>query len=559
MGLASHQINSMAHPAIAGVLTALILAFAFVSPSFAGRGAAVPRQYAGIVIDAKSGQVMFESAADAPRFPASVSKVMTLYILFQELSAGHITLKTKFTVSAWAASAQPTKLGLRPGSQIAVEDVIRAIVTLSANDMARTVAENIGGSESRFADRMTATAHALGMTHTTYVNASGLPDGRQITTVRDQARLAMAIYEHFPKFYEYFQTRSFQYGRRVYGNHNHLLGVDGIDGIKTGYTGAAGYNLLTAARANGRHIIVVGFGFGNAGTRDATVLSQVRKFLPEARPGTYLASAMIAVPGHQQRPTVMLASAEPAMASAPKPLPNIRVDDQILPEPVAYAPEPAARPVAGTRVASLDTEDDNALPTTPMDLGMKPAVAALSAIGDASGSHKPSAKPDVVGQSLNNMLLGAPPSALGATRPSAPLLPPVGIGEKNQPIDLMTSGSVSGQQVAEAALSIAAPAAKARPAPAPAAVATEMPVAPAGSWIVQIGAAPTQDGANLLLSSATGKVADLNDVRPYVERFDKNGQTFYRARFVGFGDRGEASTMCDALKKAKMSCLAMQS
>ena len=161
-----------------------------------------PRAYAGIVVDAKSGKVLYESDADASRYPASVSKVMTLYVLFQELAAGNIKLSDKMPVSKWAASASPTKLGLRPGSTITVDNAIRAICTLSANDMARVVAEYIGGSEGAFAKRMTSTARALGMKHTTYVNASGLPDSRQITTVRDQAILGVAIYEHFPKYYE---------------------------------------------------------------------------------------------------------------------------------------------------------------------------------------------------------------------------------------------------------------------------------------------------------------------------------------------------------------------
>ena len=281
--------------AVAAVLISVLV----LAPAVAE---AVPRAYAGIVVDAKSGKVLYESNADDYRFPASVSKVMTLYILFQELSAGHIKLTDKMTVSRWAASASPTKLGLKPGATITVDNAIRAICTLSANDMARVVAEYIGGSESNFAKRMTSTAHALGMKHTTYVNASGLPDSRQITTVRDQSILGMAIYEHFPKYYAYFQTKSFSYGRRTYGNHNNLLGLDGIDGIKTGYTGAAGYNLLTAARADDRHIVVVGFGFASAGKRDAKVRDLVRTYLPQARDGDYLQTAMIPLPGRKGSP-----------------------------------------------------------------------------------------------------------------------------------------------------------------------------------------------------------------------------------------------------------------
>src|SRR5690606_21032915 len=152
------------------------------------------------------------------------------------------------TVSKHAAAAVPTKLGIPAGSKISVEDAIKALVTISANDIARVIAEHISGTESNIAEHMTATAKPMGTNSTTYRNASGLPDRQQITTVRDQAILGAAIYQHFPKFYEYFQTRSFRWGKRTYGNHNRLLGANGVDGIKTGYTNASGFNLLTAAR-----------------------------------------------------------------------------------------------------------------------------------------------------------------------------------------------------------------------------------------------------------------------------------------------------------------------
>ena len=174
--------------------------------------AAAQRAYAGIVVDAKTGKTLYESAADAARYPASVTKVMTLYVLFEELKAGRMSLDTRMTVSKHAAAAVPTKLGLRAGKTIRVEDAIKSLVTLSANDMARVIAESISGTESAFAQRMTKTARALGMSRTTYANASGLPDSRQVTTARDQARLGIAIYEHFPDYYAYFQTRSFKYG-----------------------------------------------------------------------------------------------------------------------------------------------------------------------------------------------------------------------------------------------------------------------------------------------------------------------------------------------------------
>ena len=217
------------------MLIAIMLALIVLVPvSVSAKQSSVPRKFAGIVVDAKSGKVLYESAADAARYPASVTKVMTLYILFQELSAGNIKLSDKMVVSKHAAAAVPTKLGLKAGSKITVENAIKALVTLSANDMARVIAEHISGTESEFAKRMTSTAKALGMSRTTYRNASGLPDSKQVTTVRDQAVLGIAIYQHFPKYYAFFQTKSFSYGKRTYGNHNRLLGSNNVDGIKTG-------------------------------------------------------------------------------------------------------------------------------------------------------------------------------------------------------------------------------------------------------------------------------------------------------------------------------------
>ena len=499
----------------------------------------MPRAYAGIVVDAKSGKVLYSSDADAPRYPASVSKVMTLYVLFQELSAGRIKLSDKMPVSRWAASASPTKLGLKPGATITVENAIRAIVTLSANDMARVIAEYIGGSESNFGMRMTSTARALGMVHTTYVNASGLPDRRQVTTVRDQAILARAIYEHFPKFYAYFQTRSFSYGRRTYGNHNNLLGVNGIDGIKTGYTGAAGYNLMTAARTDGKHIVVVAFGFASAGKRDAKVRDLVESYLPRAKTGDYLDVAMIPVPGRKGSPvaadTVEVASDSPIM-----PLPSPAFRDATLDD------EAPADPQIG--VGDVDTVDSVAA-LAPMPLP-RPADIGIPAVDAATTLAAPAAKPQmppVVGAYTASYTLGAPPAPLGETQPSAPLVPPVGVGDGGQPIDLMTSGSIE----AEVALAQAA----SKPMPD---MSQPMPQALPQGWIVQIGAAPTQDGANGLIDVAGQKVQALAQFQGFVTRFDKDGQTYFRARFGGFTGQDAANDICNQLKQVKMSCLAMQ-
>jgi D-alanyl-D-alanine carboxypeptidase len=226
--------------------------------------------YAAIVVDDKSGFVLHEVGADEPRHPASLTKIMTLYLLFEQLEAGTLTLDTPLQISTRAAMQNPTKLGLKANQTIKVEDAIKGLVTKSANDAAVVVAEAIGGSEEEFAKLMTLKAQALGMTSTTYVNASGLPAEEQITTARDQAVLGRAIQHRFPGYYQYFATPSFRYKGAEMRNHNALLGqVKGVDGIKTGYTEASGYNLVSSVRRDEKHIIAVVLGGTSNAARDA--------------------------------------------------------------------------------------------------------------------------------------------------------------------------------------------------------------------------------------------------------------------------------------------------
>ena len=555
--MASQRVFSFSRLTLWRIVAAVMIVSSVLAP-MAAAAKAIPRAYAGIVVDAKSGKVLYESDADAYRFPASVSKVMTLYVLFQELAAGNIKLTDKMPVSKFAASASPTKLGLRAGSSISVDNAIKAICTLSANDMARVVAEYIGGSESGFAKRMTSTARALGMTHTTYVNASGLPDGRQITTVRDQAILARAIYEHFPKYYAYFQTKSFTYGKRTYGNHNNLLGKNGIDGIKTGYTGAAGYNLMTAARSDDRHIVVVGFGFASAGKRDAKVRDLVKEYLPEARAGGYMQTAMIPVPGRKgsvapSEPVQVASATDPAIIPMPAPTFRAAAGADLTPaEPQIGVGDVAA--IDQTTVASLAPEPA----ARPLDLGA-PAAQALETVTAPTAAKRK--KPAEVLGTFTSSYMGAAPAELGQTRPSAPLIPPVGIGDEGQPVDLMTSGSIS-SEASVASKSDAAPTSLGLEAEETqvAEITPNQAMPPAlGGWIVQLGAAPTETGANGILSAASSKVGSLKKLKGFVQRFDKDGQTYFRARFGGFAGQGAANDMCKQLKQAKLSCLAMQS
>jgi D-alanyl-D-alanine carboxypeptidase len=243
-------------------------------------------KYAGIVVDAKTGKVLYGEDPDGLRYPASLTKMMTLYLTFEGLEAGRFRLDSKVPVSANAAKEPPSKLGVRAGGSVTVDQAIRALVTRSANDVSTALAEYIGGSEARFAQIMTSKARALGMTRTTYRNAHGLPNTAQMTTARDQARLGIALRQHFPQYYDYFSIRSFQYGKQTIGSHNRLVGsVKGVDGIKTGYTRAAGSNLATSAQLEGRSIVAVVLGGRSSAARDATMRKLVAEYLPKASRG----------------------------------------------------------------------------------------------------------------------------------------------------------------------------------------------------------------------------------------------------------------------------------
>lgn len=246
-------------------------------------GAGYRPLYADIMIDDNSGQVLHETDPDAPRHPASLTKVMTLYLLFGELDAGRIKLDYDLAVSARASEQNPTKLGLRAGQTIKVEDAIKGLVTKSANDAAVVVAEALGGSEEEFAQMMTRKARALGMSNTIYVNASGLPADEQITTARDQALLGRAIMHRFPQYYKYFSLPAFAYRGRFMSNHNSLLRtVDGVDGIKTGYTEASGYNLISSTGRSGRRIVGVILGERSNGARDVHMRNLIEQCIPQA-------------------------------------------------------------------------------------------------------------------------------------------------------------------------------------------------------------------------------------------------------------------------------------
>ncbi|GAB4369950.1 MAG: D-alanyl-D-alanine carboxypeptidase family protein [Kiloniellaceae bacterium] len=299
---------------IALLLTMLVAltAGAAVAPSQA------TARYAAIVVDADSGQVLHAVNADTRNYPASLTKMMTLYMLFEQLERGAMTLDQRLPVSKRAAGMPPSKLGLKEGGSIRVEDAILALTTKSANDVAVVVAEALAGSEITFAKKMTERAQEIGMTRTTFRNASGLPNRGQKSTARDMVRLAKALMEDFPQYYHYFSTTTFSYNGRTYRNHNRLLtSYNGTDGIKTGYTRASGFNLVSSVERGGRRVIAVVFGGKTAKSRDNHMVKLLdRGFTKLASMGV---KTIPAVPGpnpfqNPEATTIEVAAAEPVPA-----------------------------------------------------------------------------------------------------------------------------------------------------------------------------------------------------------------------------------------------------
>jgi D-alanyl-D-alanine carboxypeptidase (penicillin-binding protein 5/6) len=238
-------------------------------PYFQNLLAASQTKYAAMVVDARSGEVLYAKHADSPRYPASITKVMTLYLTFEALASGKLRLEDRVVFSPHAAAQAPTKLGVRPGDSISVSEAIQSMTTLSANDAAVAMAEKLGGTESRFAALMTLRAQELGMQNTHFVNANGLPDSRQLTTARDIAILSRAAMRDYPQYYGYFSQKSFVFRGRYINNHNHLLNsVPGVDGLKTGFTNASGYNIAISGVRDNRRLIVVVMGGPTTASRD---------------------------------------------------------------------------------------------------------------------------------------------------------------------------------------------------------------------------------------------------------------------------------------------------
>ena len=326
--------------------------------------------YEAIVLDADTGQVLRELNPDQITYPASLTKMMTLYLTFEALNQGRLKLDQYLPVSAAAAAHAPSRLGLQPGEAVTVRDLILAIVTKSANDAAAVLAEGLGGgSEAAFAQLMNQKAQQLGMTRTHYANASGLPDPGQLTTARDVARLALALYRDFPREYRYFSVTKFDFNGEIVNGHDHMLGwYPGADGIKTGYTEASGYNLATSAVQNGKRLIGVILGGRTFRSRDESMAQMLDLgFQDLARQPNIL------VAQRQTAPTVTPAVATQPVAEVRPSFATLAATSMTAPasQPVSDAPQahPTPSTMAAVTSAALDhlapVSKAEAAPVTP--------------------------------------------------------------------------------------------------------------------------------------------------------------------------------------------------
>ena len=311
------------------IATAIVALAVAVNVSLAPALAQVTGRSAVLVVDANTGRVLMERSADELRYPASLVKLMTLYMLFEQIELGRLTLQTKIRFSANAAGAAPSRLDVEEGAQIEVIDAIKALITKSANDVAVAVAEHIAGSEEQFAQLMTQRARRLGMKVTTFRNASGLPDPQQVTTARDMIVLALRLQDDFARHYHLFATRYFTYNGDTYRNHNSLLfRYEGLDGMKTGYIRAAGFNLVASVRRGRKHIVAAVFGGTTAARRNSAM-------------STYLNMALMRASSVKtRRPTSALvagAKGRPGVVAATAPQPALRLQPHVTEPPIEIA------------------------------------------------------------------------------------------------------------------------------------------------------------------------------------------------------------------------------
>jgi len=598
--------------------------FGFVAALFTisgGPSHAAP--YADIVVDANSGTVLHSTNPDAQRHPASLTKIMTLYLLFEQLEAGKLKLDSPLQVSKEAAGQMPTKLGLKPGSTLAVEDAIKGMVTRSANDAAVVVAEAIAGDEDAFAKLMTRKAQALGMSRTIYKNASGLPDSGQITTARDQSTLGRAVQERFPRYYKYFSIRTFVFRGQSIGNHNNLLGrVEGVDGIKTGYVNASGFNLVTSVHRGNRYLVAVVMGGSSAGSRDAKMRDLISDKIaqasvkrtapmvaegsppPEARPEPKAVAKVETAPEPkvaakvEAKPEPKVAAKTEAAKTEAKPEPKAEARFAVasavsLPVRLNSAPAAQADPAATTRTESMAAaaqprtaagSTDPIRPVLVKTLSVKAGTTASlapmqvsataptepapvrAAAPVAASAPVVAVKPEPAPQPAPVVVAPAKPEPAPAPFPppiaakiEAPLPALVTASKPDVPAPALSFAPIAAK-AEPAAAPVAAPArvAAAEPAPAPTRAAPAAKPQHRSGWIIQVGAFPGEQEAKKRLASAQTKAAKLLTKAEAFTETVEKGGTTLYRARFAGLDKDSAEAACKHLKRNDVECVTVK-
>jgi D-alanyl-D-alanine carboxypeptidase len=551
--------------------------------------------FSSIIVDGNSGATLAANNPDASRHPASLTKIMTLYLLFERLDAGKMKLDGEMEVSEHASEQAPTKLGLRPGQTIRVEDAIKGLVTRSANDAAVVIAEAIAGDERDFAGLMTRKARALGMVRTVYRNASGLPDDEQVTTARDQSTLGRAIQDRFPRYYRYFSTTAFNYHGHSIRNHNRLLGnVEGVDGIKTGYTRASGFNLVTSMRRGNRHLVGVVLGGRSGGSRDAIMRNLLAENLDKAATKRTVAAiaersasdanADVAEADAESQPTQMVqtqgaiqvASASPDPVAAPPARSTVPASRSIAAAAAASVPSPKAELAPLTNgviqtqaIAAIPGSSEPMKPVKVKTVQVKAGQLKLASAGSSQpatpvASTIPPARPEVpetssavVAKAETNKPEVAKTEIARTENTRSEMPPqPANHGTGNGLLGVLPASSLPPSSATQA-MAYADPSPRAQPQPQTIQQNGAIkPVAARTGWMIQVGALESESEARQRIdaarSQARGLLAKADPfTEPVVAKGDKK---LFRARFAGL-DHDQAEAVCRTLKRSDISCI----
>lgn len=501
-------------------------------------------EHAALVVDANTGAVLHEASADAQRHPASLTKMMTLYLAFEAIESGRLTYATRIKISQEAAAAAPSKLDLDPGEEIAALDAIKALITKSANDVAIAVAEHISGSEVRFVQLMNERARQIGMRSTHFRNASGLPDPGQVTTARDMITLALRLQDEFPRHYVLFQTRSFAYEGNSYRNHNTLLfNYQGTEGIKTGYTRMSGFNLVASVKRGDRHLIGAVFGGASAGARDAHMRMLLTRTFPRASAEKTRRSA-----------PMFVARARPV----PQPVPAARPRPE---QRVAAAP-PMPVEVSRGRLAAAEAPAATALePPRPQRVMVppRPQKMAETAPPETPATTLPWLKPSTAARETEPQARA--PSPIQQARVTTVSVPsPMASAQAGSTPSPGRGQPPSSLQAQADRLALGGPGGPGAPQRAAAAPPLPIParVSPDGRLEIQVGAFPSSAEAERQIAAVRSKAGGLlKSNPPAVVPVQKDNRQLYRARFTGF-EAKSAAAACIELRRLAVDCFVMR-